>query len=302
MNKQGVLEMLVAMIICGTIGITVLMSGQSEISLIFFRCFFGAAVLLVVCLFKGYLGKNLFNIRTIAYSLAGGIALLANWYFLFSAYEHTSIGVATTVYNVQPIIMIALGILIFKEKVNGDVLRWTGVSLVGLVLISKISEDLTGLPKSWSYLLGIFEAFLAAALYAIAALFARLLKGNPPTLIAFLQMLLGIAVLWPFANLELFSDLKAGQQLVATVLLGVVHTGVMYILLYGALQKIEAYKAASISFIYPALAIFIDSIFLNVKLSGAQWIGILLILMAAAGINLKVKWNGSFKTKKQWEG
>jgi len=46
MKQSGVFEMLAAMAICGTIGITVLMSGQSEVSLIFYRCFFGALVLL----------------------------------------------------------------------------------------------------------------------------------------------------------------------------------------------------------------------------------------------------------------
>ncbi|WP_395347932.1 EamA family transporter [Variovorax sp. UC122_21] len=83
MKQSGVFEMLAAMAICGTIGITVLMSGQSEVSLIFYRCFFGALVLLAICLLRGYISASILKPRLIAYSLVGGAALLANWYFLF---------------------------------------------------------------------------------------------------------------------------------------------------------------------------------------------------------------------------
>jgi len=287
MSNKGALEMLGAMAICGTIGITVMASGQEEVSLIFYRCFFGALVLFAVCAARKYLDRDLLTFKMVIGSLIGGAALIANWYFLFAAYEKTSIGIATTVYNTQPIMMMALGFLLFKERITANILLWTAVSLVGLLFISKVGgSDFSAGPIS-TYLLGIIQALLAAALYAVAALFARFLKGNPPTLIALLQLLLGVVVLWPYADLGLIAAPTLNKATVATVLLGVVHTGLMYILLYGALQKIEAYRAASISFIYPALAIAIDAAFLGVSLSVGQWIGIGLILLGAAGINLK---------------
>jgi len=299
MKQSGVFEMLAAMAICGTIGITVLMSGQSEVSLIFYRCFFGALVLLAICLLRGYISASILKPRLIAYSLVGGAALLANWYFLFAAYEKTSIGVATTVYNTQPIIMIVLGFLVFKERITANIALWTAVSLTGLFFISNLTAPPSidahgaGSPAGNSvdarYFLGVLQALAAASLYAVAALFARLLKGNPPTLIALLQMVLGAVVLWPFADFGGLLSQGFNRQAIATVLLGVFHTGVMYILLYGALQKLEASQAASISFLYPALAIFIDSTFLDVKLSLHQYVGIAMILLGAAGINLK--WN-----------
>ncbi|APQ10759.1 hypothetical protein BJP27_04285 [Pseudomonas oryzihabitans] len=287
MSSKGALEMLGAMAICGTIGITVMASGQEELSLIFYRCLFGALVLFAVCTARRYLRRDLLTFKMVTGSLIGGAALIANWYFLFASYEKTSIGVATTVYNIQPIIMIALGFFLFKEKITANVLVWTGVSLVGLLFISKLSGDDFGAGKASAYLIGVMQALLAAALYAVAAVFARLLKGNPPTLIALLQLLLGVAILWPYADLDLIASPMLDKGTIATVLLGVVHTGFMYILLYGALQKIEAYRAASISFIYPALAIAIDAGFLGVSLSVGQWVGIGMILLGAAGINLK---------------
>ncbi|MDY8109277.1 DMT family transporter [Fulvimarina sp. 2208YS6-2-32] len=283
--NRGTWEMIAAMAICGTIGLTVLLSGQSQIDAIFYRCLFGAAVLTGVVVWKGYLRSHLTG-SVMLFAALGGMALLANWYFLFSSYRNTSVGIATTVYNTQPLMMIAFGVFLFKEKVTGSVLCWAGVSLVGLLFISKALAggdfELTS-----SYILGIIEALLAAFLYAIAAIIARKLKSTPPALIAFVQLIIGTMVLFPFADLAVITSPRFDSATIAMVLLGVVHTGLMYVLLYGAIQKIEAWRVASISFLYPAIAIVLDAAFLHVQLGASQWAGILLVLTGAAGINLR---------------
>lgn len=279
--------MVVAMLICGTIGLTVIVSGQTEISLIFYRCLFGALLLMGVCLMKGYLSARILSVRLVMGALAGGAALLANWYFLFAAYRNTSIGIATAVYNTQPVMMIILGWLIFRERLSLATGFWIAVSLLGLFMMSEWGENAASTISKDDYLLGIFQALTAAALYAMAALFARLLRHYPPSLIALFQFLLGALLLWPHADLNLLLRPAWNMEAGATLCLGIVHTGIMYILLYGALQKIPAYRAASISFIYPALALFIDAAFLDVHLVASQWWGMMLILLGAAGITLK---------------
>ncbi|MDO5101404.1 MAG: DMT family transporter [Lautropia sp.] len=286
-KRRGTLEMVAAMLICGTIGVTVIVSGQTELSLIFYRCLFGALVLLGVCLVRGYLSARILSFKLVLGALAGGAALLANWYFLFAAYRNTSIGIATAVYNTQPVMMILLGWVIFRERLNLATGFWIAVSMFGLIMLSEWGGSEAAPTAQDAYLLGIIQALAAAALYAIAALVARVLKQYPPSLIALFQFLLGVVVLWPHADLGLLLRPAWNWDFGATLCLGVVHTGIMYILLYGALQKIPAYRAASISFIYPALAVFIDAVFLDVRLEPAQWWGMMLILLGAAGINLR---------------
>ena len=58
MNKsihRGSLEMVAAMLISGTIGWLVMLCGQSVLDVVFWRCLFGAATLLVICAFMGFL-------------------------------------------------------------------------------------------------------------------------------------------------------------------------------------------------------------------------------------------------------
>ena len=52
---RGTIEMTVAMVILGTIGWFVVLSGRPVIDLVFWRCVFGAATLLIVCAALGSL-------------------------------------------------------------------------------------------------------------------------------------------------------------------------------------------------------------------------------------------------------
>lgn len=54
-KKRGAIEMVAAMVISGTIGRFVVESGQPIIDLLFWRCVFGAATLLIVCAASGML-------------------------------------------------------------------------------------------------------------------------------------------------------------------------------------------------------------------------------------------------------
>ena len=75
--------------------------------------------------------------------------------------------------------------------------------------------------------------------------------------------------------------------------LGVVHTGVMYVLLYGAIQKLPTAMTGALSFIYPIAAIFVDWFAFGHQLVLVQWVGVIAILLAAAG--MQQGWTLGFK-------
>ncbi|OQV64249.1 hypothetical protein AK51_35045 [Serratia nematodiphila DZ0503SBS1] len=54
--------------------------------------------------------------------------------------------------------------------------------------------------------------------------------------------------------------------------LGVLHTGLMYVLMYGALQKLPTNLIGSLSFIYPIAAMLVDRLALVTGcLCGSCW-------------------------------
>lgn len=279
---RGTAEMTAAMIISGTIGWFVVMSGQPVSGVVFWRCLFGAATLLVVCAALGLLKPQLLSWKTFGIAVFGGVAIVLNWLLLFGSYSHASISISTTVYNTQPFMLLALGALFLGEKITPAKLFWLGLAFAGMLAIVQAKPDHGGL--SGNYMMGIAMALGAAFFYALAAIAAKWLKGTPPHLIALIQVSTGILMLAPITD---FSDLPASAASWSLlVTMGVVHTGLMYVLLYGAIQKLPTHLTGALSFIYPIAAIIVDRLAFGHALQPLQIVGAAIILLAAAGMNL----------------
>ncbi|UVL57901.1 DMT family transporter [Pseudomonas sp. B21-035] len=278
--RRGSFEMVAAMLISGTIGWFVLVSGQPVLDVVFWRCVFGAGTLLLICLAMGFLKPGILTLATFALAVLSGVAIVGNWVLLFASYSRASIAISTAVYNVQPFMLVGLAALFLGEKITAPKLFWLAVSFAGMLAIVSAhgSQDGTGN----DYLLGIALALGAAFLYAVAALIIKRLSGTPPHLIALIQVCTGILLLAPWANTSgLPGDVGA---LASLVTLGIVHTGVMYVLLYGAIQKLPTALTGALSFIYPIAAIFVDWFAFGHRLAPLQWLGVAAILLAAAGM------------------
>ncbi|MBB4863140.1 drug/metabolite transporter (DMT)-like permease [Pseudomonas nitritireducens] len=279
-TRRGTLEMISAMLICGTIGWLVVVSGQPVLDVVFWRCAFGAATLLVICAAMGFLRPGILTRATFGLALLSGAAIVGNWVLLFGSYSRASIAIGTAVYNVQPFLLVLLGALFLGEKVTAQKLAWLGVSFVGMLAIVSAHGDAGQVGSS--YLSGIALALGAAALYAVAALIIKRLSGVPPHLIALIQAVTGVLLLAPWANLSPLPQATTAWASLAT--LGIVHTGIMYVLLYGAIQKLPTALTGALSFIYPIAAIFVDWFAFGHRLTPLQWLGVAAILLAAAGM------------------
>ncbi len=285
-RTRGMLEMVAAMVISGTIGWLVVVSGRPVTQVVFWRCAFGALVLIPVCAMRGYLRPGGITLRQALLAMAGGVAIVANWLLLFSAYSGASISIATAVYNTQPFMLVSLGALFLGERLTVAKVSWLVLAFLGMLLIVQAKPD--GGSVNGNYLLGIALALGAAFFYALAALIAKQLKGVPPHLIAMIHVLVGAVMLLPMA---VQADPPAGATTWGTLAtMGVIHTGLMYILLYGAIQKLPTHLTGALSFIYPIVAILVDRLAFGHHLHLSQVGGAALILLAAAGMTLGWPW------------
>lgn len=282
LQKKGIIELTIAMVLSGTIGVFVFESGAQPFTVAFWRCVFGAIALGLYCWIRGFFSNTGFTRKTFLLALAGGVFIVYNWAFLFSAYSKTSISLATVVYHTQPFYVVLLGALVFKEKLTAVKLGWVGVAFVGVVLVT----DITSVTVSGNYLLGIGQALLAALLYAFATIVAKQLKGIRPHLIALTQVTAGIFLLLPFVDFSGTASIGKGWAWLVGI--GVIHTCVMYILMYSSYQKLPTSLIAVLSFVYPAVAIVVDMSVYGTKIHPLQIVGIVLICGASLANSLGV--------------
>lgn len=278
--RRGSLEMVAAMLISGTIGWFVLVSGQPVLEVVFWRCVFGAVTLLVICLAMGLLKPGVLTRATLLLAVASGVAIVGNWLLLFASYSRASIAIGTAVYNVQPFLLVGLAAVFLGERITLPKLSWLSVAFLGMLAI--VSAHGAGQGTGVDYLLGIALALGAALLYAIAALIIKRLTGTPPHLIALIQVSTGVLLLAPWVELH---GLPGERSALGSLLtLGIVHTGVMYVLLYSAIQRLPTALTGALSFVYPIAAILVDWVAFGHRLMPVQWLGVALILLAAAGM------------------
>ncbi|MFC0399622.1 DMT family transporter [Paraburkholderia rhizosphaerae] len=280
--RRGALEMTLAMLMSGTIGWLVVSSQQSSQNVVFFRCLFGGATLSLVCAALGLFRRKLFTWRIVALATLGGVAIVVNWVLLFAAYSRASISMATTVYSTQPFMLVALGAFVFRERVTASAVAWLAVAFAGLVLVVKVEPAVLAVPGQ--YLQGVALAAGAAFLWAVSSIVTKYLKSTPPHLIALITTATGAVLLAPFVRFDALPD--SGVHWLQLATLGVVNTGAMYVLMYGAIQKLPTAMTGALSFIYPVVAIVVDRVAFGQKLAWIQVLGAMLILLAAAGVNL----------------
>ncbi|MGW0882115.1 DMT family transporter [Streptomyces sp. NPDC002671] len=282
-QNKGTAQLTTAMVLSGTLGVFVVESGASPFDVVFFRVLFGALALGSYVVARGWLRGHGFTPRTLGLAVLGGVFIVFNWVLLFQAYENTSISVATVVYHTQPFYVVLLGALLFRERLTVAKVGWIALAFAGLVLVSGVTPaDFTS--GGGTYLTGIGQALLAALLYGLSTLVTKRISGVRPHLIALVQVLVGIPLLLPFADFGAMSG--TGWRWGWLAGLGLIHTGVMYVLMYAAYAKLPTSKIAVLAFVYPAVAMVMDWAVYGHHIGLVQALGVPLIVTASLKVTL----------------
>ena len=204
-----------------------------------------------------------------------------NWILLFEAYNYTTVAIATLCYYLQPVIVILLSPLVLGERVSLRKGICVLTALAGMVLVSGIAGS-DGLPSG--DLRGVFLGLGAAVLYAGVVLLNKRIVGVPVYEKTVLQLLSASLVLLPYmaaaGTLHAYS-LGIGQA-AALVTVGIVHTGMAYVLYFGSVEHLPAQTAALFGYIDPVTAVFLSVILLHEPMSLLTLAGAVLILGSAA--------------------
>lgn len=279
-SRLGKVQLIAAMALSGTIGVFVQESNQTAFNVVFYRCVFGALFLGLFAQISGLLNFKLLSKKDWILILSGGAAIVFNWYFLFESYSYASIGMTTVAYHTQPFFVLAIAMFFLNERIESYKFFWVVMAFSGLTLIANPFGE-TGYGPG--YMIGIVLSVVAAILYAIATVIAKQLKHVKAHMTVVIQMTLGAALLYPFATL---SEVPlVGPHWYWLLGLGLIHTCIMYVLMYSSYQKLPTSMIAVLSYIYPVVAITADYFVYGHAMSVIQMIGMFLILFSGFAVN-----------------
>ena len=277
-NNRNML--ITSMCIFGTIGVLRRYIPLSSSLIALVRGVVGSIFLLLVCLITHRkLDRNAIKQNFLLLALSGaGIGF--NWILLFEAYNYTSVATATLCYYLAPILVILASPMVLKEKLTVKKMICTIIALIGMVLISGITDaGFSGIAE----LKGILYGLSAALLYASVILMNKKMPGVPSYDKTIFQLSLASIALLPYVLLtEKWSFISLTPLALALLLVaGIVHTGIAYWLYFSSMDHLPSHTVALLSYMDPILSIFLSVVLLCEPMTLSAGIGSVMILGAA---------------------
>lgn len=279
-NSKSYTMLISSMVIVGTIGAFRKYIPLSSALLAFVRGVLGAVSLSIIVLIKK--GKITFHIsrKQLILLILNGAFIGINWILLFEAFNYTTVATATLCYYMQPTIVLLISPIILKEKLTPKKLICSAVAILGMVLISGI---LGGSSETAYNIKGILLALGAAVFYAIIIILNKIIGNVDSYEKTIVQLSSAAIILIPYLLItEAFSGVQLNPTIIALLLVvGVVHTGIAYVLYFGSMNHLKAQTISTFSYIDPVMALLVSALFLKEPMTVNSIIGAILILGSA---------------------
>ena len=280
-NDRRSLVMLVSsMLIFGTIGVFRRFIPVSSAFLAFSRGLLGGLCILLSLRLKKRKAEGRLPRRTLLGLIVSGALIGINWILLFEAYNHTTVAVATLCYYMQPTIVMLLSPLVFREKLTAKKAACAAVAILGMVLVSGVAG---GSGTQGSSFRGVLLGLGAAVFYSAVVIMNNMIAGVDPWRKTYIQLLSAGLVMVPYLLLTGGVDPGSFTPLTVVLLLvvGIVHTGIAYVLYFGSMDGLRVQSVAILSYIDPVSALLFSAILLQEPLSLLNIVGAVMIIGSA---------------------
>ena len=263
-----------SMLIFGTNGLLVAHISLQGSQIVLMRTLLGGAVLTALVLLRGGFDRAAVR-RDLWPLLLGGAALGFNWVALFEAYRKLNVSLATLIYYAGPMIILLLSPVLFREKLTGRKLAAIGVVAVGLVCISG-SIAFGGMNTA-----GLFTAIVSALFYASLIAFNKRIAHTGGMQTAAIELDVAFVVVLAYVLLTVGLPRPAAADWPWIAVIGLVNTGLAYLLYFSGLQKLPGQSVALMSYVDPVSALIFSAAILHETMTPVQWLGAVLILGGA---------------------
>lgn len=278
---QGILYALISSATFGMIplfAVPALRSGMNTSSVLFYRMAF--SVLLMGILLLSRRTDMRISRRQLFTILGLSVFYTASSLFLLESYLYIPSGIATTIHFLYPVFVTVIMVTLFHEKLSRTMFAAVIMAVAGVwILSSGGSNGTISIP-------GVIMVLITVVAYGSYMVGAnKSCAGSVDGLVMTFYVLLftacfcGLNVWLREKSLDPIPDLHTGMNL---VLLGLIPTLVSNLFLILAIHKVGSTITAVLGCMEPLTAVMAGVLCLNEFIAGAQYAGILIILLSVA--------------------
>ena len=279
-DRRSVLMLVSSMLIFGTIGVFRRYLPVSSGFLAFSRGILGGLCILLFAKLKNKEAAGKMPRRVLLGLIVSGALIGINWMLLFEAYNHTTVAVATLCYYMQPTIVILLSPLIFRERLTARKSACAAAAILGMILVSGVIGD-SG--AQGGDIRGVLLGLGAAVFYSAVVIMNNKIRGINAYRKTTVQMLSAGAVMIPYLLLTdgFRTDGFTPAAVALLLVVGIVHTGIAYVLYFGSMDGLRVQSVAILSYIDPVSALLFSAFLLGERLSVLNIAGAVMIIGSA---------------------
>ena len=274
------LQLIFSMMLFGTIGTLSRYINMPSSIICLGRAFFGVITILILLSARKEKPDTEAIRRNFWWLLLSSTLMCCNWICQFEAYKYTTIATGTLCYYMQPVFYILAGAVVLKEKLTVKKICCVAVAFGGMILVSGVLQ--TGLHLS--ELKGVIFGVSGGFFYAMVVLINKYMKDISPVNTTIMQLALVSVIMLPYsAATGAFGEVSITTVgIICLLILGVLHTGIGYIIYFDAVNKLPTQTVGILSYIDPVEAVMLSAFFLKEPISIYTVIGAVMILGAAA--------------------
>ena len=275
-QKTAIRHLILSMLIYGTIGLVRRMLPVSSAFLAMSRGFLGAGFLYLAMRIKRTRFSAAACRGSFRYLILSGMLIGLNWILLFESYQYVTVATATLCYYMAPVFVMLLSPLLLREKLRMVHMLCILLALMGMALLSGVFSF-----AGQVHPLGILLGLGAALLYASVILVNKKIPPMPAMEKTIIQLLFAGLSTLPYVWMRDSAPLSLTPQSICLLLLiGLIHTGIAYLLYFGAIPYLPARTVSVISYLDPLVAVLLSFTVLHEPLGITGFLGCLCILTA----------------------
>lgn len=275
-RKKYYLNYIFALLVFGSNGVAASAVSLSSYEIVLLRSVIGGAMLCLLFFAAGNRMTAIRYKRDLCFIVLSGIAMAADWLFLFEAYAQIGVSLGMLINYCGPAIVIACSPVLFQEQITRPRMAALFAAVVGAFFISG-QAVVSGL-SAW----GLFCALMSALSYAAMVLSNKMVQNVDGTENAVLQLLSTAVTVVIFTGCRqgFAMDIQLGDWL-PILWLGMVNTGLGCFLYFSSIGRLPAQSVAVCGYLEPLSAVLLSAVVLHEKMSGWQILGAVLIVGGA---------------------